>query len=328
MSAMPYSIELRHISKTFVERSWRSVFFGRLPNKTQALKDITLNVEKGEIFGILGPNGAGKTTLMKIIATLIIPDSGVGRILGCDLIRDSQRVRRMVGLVTMSERSFYWRLTGRQNLNFFAVLYNLTGREKRQRIQYLLKFVGLEDKADSEVMKYSSGQKQRLALARALLSDADILLMDEPTQHLDPLAAAAFVRMAVDVLNGKEGKTIIWSTHNLKEAEEVCTRIAILHKGSLIASGNLHHMRSLIMTGGAYEFIIDRCPEMSLKSIGISPSRIIHSNGNLNFELQVTSDEVPFLVRRMVENGINIRSCRATTVDLEDVFEKVINRVQ
>lgn len=324
---MSYSIELQHISKTFIERSWRSVFLGRLPKKTEALKDVTLNVDRGEIFGILGPNGAGKTTLMKILATLIIPDRGIGSILGYDLIRDSRHIRRMVGLVTMSERSFYWRLTGRQNLNFFAALHNLTGRKKRQRIQSLLELVGLEDKADSEVMKYSSGQKQRLALARALLSDAEILLMDEPTQSLDPLAASAFVRMTVDLLNGKEGKTIIWSTHNLKEAEETCARIAILHKGSLITSGNFRHMCSLIMTECAYEFTIDRCPEIALKTAGIYPSRILHNNGSLDFELRVTSDEVPFLVKRMVENGINIRSCRAKTIDLHDVFEKVINRV-
>lgn len=324
---MQNSIELHRISKTFIERSWRSVFFGRQPKKTEGLRDVTLHVAAGEIFGILGPNGAGKTTLMKILATLIIPDSGIGRVLGHDLIRDSRHIRRTVGLVTMSERSFYWRLTGRQNLNFFAALHNLAGRKKRQRIEYLLKFVGLEDKADSEVMKYSSGQKQRLALARALLSDAEILLMDEPTQNLDPLAAAAFVRMTVDVLNGKEGKTIIWSTHNLKEAEETCTRIAILHKGSLITSGNFRHMRSLIMTESTYEFTIDRCPEITLKTLGICPSRILHNNGNLDIELQVTSDEIPFVVKKMVENGINVRSCRAKTVDLGDVFEKVVTGV-
>lgn len=319
-------IELHRISKTFIERSWRSVLFRSIPKRTEALKDITLTIKKGEIFGLLGPNGAGKTTLIKIMATLILPDGGAGKILGFDLIRQSQHIRRLIGLVNMSERSFYWRLTGRQNLNFFAALHNLTGKQKGKRVQTLLELVNLEEKAEIQFMKYSSGQKQCLALARALLSNPEILLMDEPTQNLDPIASSTFLKMAVDVLQGKEGKTILWCTHNLREAEEVCSRIAIIHRGAVIESGDLAYMCSLIDTESFYEFTIDHCPETTLQEIGITPLRILHNNGSLNFELQLRSNDVPSLVRQLVENGLNVRSCRAKAIDLDEVFEKIINR--
>ena len=320
-------IELHRISKTFIERSWRSVLFRSIPKRTEALKDITLTIKKGEIFGLLGPNGAGKTTLIKILATLIIPDSGAGKIFGYDLIQQSQHIRRIIGLVNMSERSFYWRLTGRQNLNFFAALHSLTGKQKEKRVQTILELVDLEEKAETQFMKYSSGQKQRLSLARALLSNPEILLMDEPTQNLDPIASSTFLKLAVDVLKKKEGKTILWCTHNLREAEEVCSRIAIIHRGAVIESGDLEYMCSLINTESFYEFTIDHCPETILQEIGITPLRIFRNNGSLDFELQLRSNNVPSIVRKLVENGVNVRSCKAKIIELDEVFEKIINRV-
>jgi ABC-2 type transport system ATP-binding protein len=319
-------IELHRISKTFIERSWRSVLFRSIPKRTEALKDITLTIKKGEIFGLLGPNGAGKTTLIKILATLIIPDGGAGKIFGYDLIQQSQHIHRIIGLVNMSERSFYWRLTGRQNLNFFAALHSLTGKQKEKRVQTILELVDLEEKAETQFMKYSSGQKQRLSLARALLSNPEILLMDEPTQNLDPIASSTFLKLAVDVLKKKEGKTILWCTHNLREAEEVCSRIAIIHRGAVIESGDLEYMCSLINTESFYEFTIDHCPETILQEIGITPLRIFRNNGSFDFELQLRSNNVPSIVRKLVENGVNVRSCKAKIIELDEVFEKIINR--
>ena len=225
----------------------------------------------------------------------------------------------------MSERSFYWRLTGRQNLAFFAALHNMRGKQRADRIQTLLELVGLEEKSETQFMKYSSGQKQRLALARALLSDPDILLMDEPMQNLDPIASSAFLRMTVDVLKGKEGKTILWCTHNLREAEEICSRIAIIHRGAVIASGDIASMCSLINTENCYEFTIDHCHETTLKKMGIEPLRMCRHNGRLDFELKVGSNDIPSLMRLLVGNGVNVRSCRARTVNLDEIFEKIIN---
>ena len=221
-----HAISLENISKTFTERSWQSLFQLKQVKKVKALQSVSLTIKPGEIFGLLGPNGAGKTTLIKILATLILPDSGKASIGGFDLVANPQDVRSLIGLVNANERSFYWRLTGRQNLDFFAALWNLDKIEKAERIGNVLDRVGLAHKADTPFMKFSTGQQQRLALARALLPDPKILLMDEPTRSLDPVVAAMLRKFARDELVGKQGKTILWCTHNLAEARDVCHRLA------------------------------------------------------------------------------------------------------
>ena len=158
------AISLNNISKTFTEHTWQTLFRLKKPIKVTALQSVSLTIKPGEIFGLLGPNGAGKTTLIKILATLILPDSGKASIGGFDLVANPQDVRPLIGLVNANERSFYWRLTGRQNLDFFAALWNLDKIEKKERIGNVLDRMGLAHKADTPFMKYSSGQQQRLAL--------------------------------------------------------------------------------------------------------------------------------------------------------------------
>lgn len=325
---MSCAIELKDIIKHFIERSWGTLLLRKPAAKTEALKGVTLSIERGEIFGLLGPNGAGKTTLIKILATLILPDSGSGSVCGYDLRTQSSRVRHMIGLVNSSERSFYWRLTGRQNLKFFAMLYNLSGSEKKKRIDELLELVGLEEKADTPFMKYSDGQKQRLAIARALLSDPEILLMDEPTKSLDPLAASDFIDLTVNELASKKSKTILWCTHNLKEAEKVCSRLAIIHKGKVIASGDLQHMKSLIATESFYQMSIDNCPMEKLNQIGITPLRTIHNNGHLEFEVQAQGKDIPLFIKDLVGMGINVHACKEKPVELDEVFEKMVGKAE
>jgi ABC-2 type transport system ATP-binding protein len=211
-------ITLTDIAKTFHERSLRTCLLRKRPRRVKALQGISLHIRPGEIFGLLGPNGAGKTTLIKILATLVLPDRGEARVCGYDILTQPHQVRRHIGLVHTSERSFYWRLTGRQNLSFFATLHNLSGSEKKRQVEALLETVGLQEKADYAVMKYSSGQQQRLALARALLSEPQVLLMDEPTRSLDPLAASGLRRLTQQTLARKQNKTVLWCTHNLQEA--------------------------------------------------------------------------------------------------------------
>ncbi|NOZ69551.1 MAG: ABC transporter ATP-binding protein [Deferribacteres bacterium] len=320
------AVELRDISKTFIERSWRTLLLRRPPVRTEALRGVTVSLEHGEIFGLLGPNGAGKTTLIKILATLILPDGGSGTVCGYDLRSQSSRVRHKIGLVNSSERSFYWRLTGRQNLKFFAMLYNLSGRRKNKRVDELLELTGLEEKADIPFMKYSDGQKQRLAIARALLPDPEILLMDEPTKSLDPIAAAGFINLTINELAFKKGKTVLWCTHNLKEAEEVCTRLAVIHRGRIIASGDFQHLRSLIGRESLYHMSVDNCPVERLREIGINPVRRVHNNGHLEFELTAHKQEIPLFIRALVEMGINVHACREKPVELNRVFERLVGK--
>ncbi|UEC42610.1 MAG: hypothetical protein METHAR1v1_740008, partial [Methanothrix sp.] len=156
------------------------------PGGVTPVAGVDLLIRKGEVFGILGPNGAGKTTLIKILCTLVLPTAGAAKVNGYDVVRESGRVRDSIGLVTTDERSFYWRLTGRQNLEFFASLHNFYSDDGREIVEELLEVVDLKDAADVRFLNYSAGMKQRMAIARGLLNDPAVLFMDEPTRSLDP----------------------------------------------------------------------------------------------------------------------------------------------
>jgi ABC-2 type transport system ATP-binding protein len=318
-------IEVKDITKTFVERSWNTVLFPKRQKKVEALKGVSLEIGSGEIFGLLGPNGAGKTTLIKILATLILPDRGTGSICGHDLFRQSDRVRRVIGLVNTSERSFYWRLTGVQNLHFFATLYNLTGERGKKRVEELLEFVGLNnDIADMPFMKYSSGQKQRLAIARALLSDPSVLLMDEPTNSLDPLAASEIRRFAKEELVALNGKTILWCTHNLKEAEEICSRLSIIHKGRVIASGSLDYMKSLISRESTYRVRVSPVSLTTLHKMNVFPLNIVNTDGFMELEFKEKQENITSLLRHLLECTMQVYACDQKEVELEEIFEQLI----
>jgi len=318
------AIELKNITKTFVERSWRTTVLRKTPKRVEALRGISLKIQPGAIFGLLGPNGAGKTTLIKILATLILPDSGHASILGYDLCDRAHRVRSNIGVVNTSERSFYWRLTGRQNLLFFAALSNLSDSYAKKRVEALLDLVGLNEKADTAFMKYSTGQQQRLALARALLADPQILLMDEPTSSLDPVAASQFRKLTQKELAGHQGKTVIWCTHNLKEAQEVCHGLAIIHKGKIIATGSLEHMQGLMDDGSFYQLKIDHWPEHGLQDSGGLPIRTFRNNGYVDLEVRAKEDEIPSLLNRLMSSGIKVYTCTPKQPDLEKIFERLI----
>ncbi|HXI03335.1 MAG TPA: ABC transporter ATP-binding protein, partial [Candidatus Saccharimonadales bacterium] len=250
---MAAAIETLGLGKIFRKR--RSLLemalkpFGRR-GEVQALAGVDLAVRHGEIFGLLGPNGAGKTTLLKILSSLVTPTSGAAFVNGHDVVGRQQAVRASIGLVTSDERSFYWRLSGRENLHFFAALANVQGARIRERCQALLEKVDMVDRADQPFMEYSTGTKQRLAAARALLHNPPIIYMDEPTRSLDPTAAKHLRTFIQETLNRREGKTILLATHNLAEAESLCHRLAILHKSRIRRMGTVGEVCG---TGGARE---------------------------------------------------------------------------
>jgi ABC-2 type transport system ATP-binding protein len=230
-------ISVENVSKSFrdVGDWWDIVGLGA--RRVQALRSVSLEVAAGEIVGLLGPNGAGKTTLLKILATLVLPDAGAVRVAGQDATRQPEEVCRRVGVMLEHERSFYRRLTGRANLEFFAALQGLSGAEARRRIDEQSTLVGLSDSIGRRVMTYSLGIQHRLGLARALLRDPEVLLLDEPTRSLDPLAAQEFHRLLRDELARRRGKAILLASHNLVEVEHVCDRLAVLRRGELVAVG-------------------------------------------------------------------------------------------
>ncbi len=231
-----YEIETRNISKSFIKEK-SLIQFLKNPikeTKIQALKDVNLKVKFGQLYGLLGPNGAGKTTLVKILSTLVLPDAGKAYVRENDVEKSSSKTKLLVGLSYGEERSFYWRLTGRQNLKFFSSLYdNVPKKNLESYIQFLIDIVDLKEKADFRVDSYSTGMKHRLAIARSLVGDPEILLMDEPTLGVDPIGRETiqdFVRELVD----KGGKTVLLVTNDLKEAERICDTVAIMNKGQII----------------------------------------------------------------------------------------------
>jgi len=230
------AIEARDIRKEFYrrkERGWRRLLPGAPKEHTVALGGVSLTVNEGELFGLLGPNGAGKTTLVKILSTLLVPTSGGGTVAGHDLLKEGDAIRKKVGVVLGGERALYWRLTARENLRFFYELYNLPRAERQHRIDSLIDLVGLKDRADERVEGYSKGMKQRLHLARGLLHDPEILLLDEPSIGLDP-GAARELRALVRGLTVKQGKTVVLTTHYLYEADVLSDRVGIISGGKLL----------------------------------------------------------------------------------------------
>ncbi|MBN1323266.1 MAG: ABC transporter ATP-binding protein [Methanotrichaceae archaeon] len=208
------------------------------------LDHVNIKVRAGEIFGILGPNGAGKTTLIKILCTLISPTEGEAYVNGHDVVRESELVRKSLGFITTDERSFYWRLTGRQNLEFFAALHDIYSEEADRRVNELLDIVHLSDRADDLFLSYSAGMKQRLAIARGLLNDPQVLFMDEPTRSLDPGAAQNIRDFIKKYIVREQGKTVFISTHNLEEAGQLCNSIAICDEGKIKALGSPEELKS------------------------------------------------------------------------------------
>ncbi|MBI3733703.1 MAG: ABC transporter ATP-binding protein [Chloroflexi bacterium] len=203
-----------------------------------AVRDISLGVRSGELFGLFGHNGAGKSTLVRMLSTLVRPSSGRARVGGWDLARDEQRVRASIGLVASDERSFYGRLSAFDNLRFYAALQNVPRRLVRARAEYTLDLFSLSDLGGRAVQTFSTGQRQRLNMARALLHDPPILFLDEPTKSMD-VQTADFVKALVkNELVRRQGKTVVFISHELYEMEDYCDRMAVVRRGELRALGS------------------------------------------------------------------------------------------
>lgn len=231
------AIIAKGIVKTFKKKARRKYGIGPKIGKDElvyAVNDVDLAVKKGELFGLLGPNGAGKTTLVKCLSTLLLPNKGTAVINGHDIVYDPIAARESIGITTGGERTLYWKLSGRDNLQYFAALYGLSRNEADKRIEYLMQIMGLEDRQYERIEKYSTGMRQKVSICRALIHNPPVLLLDEPTLGLDP-SFSRFIRSFIRKdLNEKQGKTILLTTHYMDEADQLCDRIAIMNKGKIV----------------------------------------------------------------------------------------------
>jgi ABC-2 type transport system ATP-binding protein len=221
--------------------------FGRKVKEVLAVDGIDFRVAQGELFGLLGPNGAGKTTTVKMLTTLLTPTAGQARVLDYDLVREAHLIRHRIGFVFGGERGLYWRLSGYDNLVYFANLYHVPPEVQKRRIPYLLELVGLGGRGEEKIEGYSRGMKQRLHIARALLHDPELLFLDEPTIGLDPVGARELRSTIRDLQS--ERKTILLTTHYMFEADALCQWVAVINNGKIVAldtpTGLKHHVQDL-----------------------------------------------------------------------------------
>jgi ABC-2 type transport system ATP-binding protein len=283
---------------------------------------VDLDVKSGEIFGLLGPNGAGKTTLLKILSCLVLPDAGRAIVGGVETT-DENRVKSMIGLVHSDERSFYWRLNARENLRFFARLYDVPGPRIDARIDELLRRVEMSHAADRPFSGYSSGMKQRIAIARAMLHDPPILLMDEPTRSLDPASSLELREFIQHQLQEREGKTVLLATHNLREAEAMSDRIAILVRGRVRQVGTVPEVRRWGMQGRTFLLEVDVAVELPGGPFTALSDETVDDVRKITLELEpgVRFDD---LLRHLFAAGVEVRACDRIEPDLEAAFSRIL----
>lgn len=306
----------------------------------EALCNVNLKIKKGETFGIVGPNGAGKTTLIKILCTLVLHDEGEVYVNGFDVQKESVEVLKNLQAVLPGHRGFNWRLTGRQNLEFYALLYGLRNEEASKRIQFLLEFMELDERADDGFQRYSTGMQRKLLLCRALLRDTPILLFDEPTVGLDPHSATTFRRLLHDKLAKEDGKTIFFSTHNLYEAQELCDRIAILDGGQITACDTPNNIRYMMLDEKTFtitfqDTVFNKKQRNMLDALhditgvyGVTPE-INHDRSLQGISLRVDKNiDLSTIFEVIMRNQLKIKATNTQDPTLEDAFIAILNQNQ
>jgi len=251
--------DLRRIFKTTIGVVRRKI------KEVVAVDGITFDVNRGELFGLLGPNGAGKTTTIKMLTTLLIPTCGTVKILGYDVVDQANAIRARIGFIFGGERGLYWRLSGIDNLRYFASLYHVDPAVTKKRIPQLLELVGLSDRGEEKVEGYSRGMKQRLHIARTLLHDPEILFLDEPTMGLDPVGGRE-IRQVIRNLQS-EKKTILLTTHYMFEADALCERVAVIDRGRIVALDTPEALKHVVRDLAVIEIEVFGVPEKILNQI-------------------------------------------------------------
>lgn len=228
-------LEVINVSKKYISKKRRNIFFSEKISKI-AIDNVSLTIPRGKVIGVLGENGAGKTTLIKMMCTLLIPDSGIIKIDGKNIQTNLKSTRKRINIISGGEKNLYWRLSGFENMEYFAALYGIPKKESKERIMSLLREVGLEKHKDIPVEQYSKGMKQRLQIAKGLINYPDYLFLDEPTLGLD-VSIALDLRKKIKNIAKKYNTGILLTTHYMAEAEELCDYLYILCNGKVVLSG-------------------------------------------------------------------------------------------
>ncbi|RMG32444.1 MAG: ABC transporter ATP-binding protein [Methanobacteriota archaeon] len=339
MSAL---VSVEGVSKTFVQtlrRFWfqnlsddadsstdcsisvnKGMLIKRRTKKIHALNHVSLQVEKGEILGLLGPNGAGKTTLAKIISTLVLPDQGTVKVNGYDVVHETRDARRSLGLVTGGERSLYWKLTPMQNLVFFGGLYGMPKSEAEERALDLLKRFEVHGKRNDLVQNLSTGQRMKVAFARALMHDPKVLILDEYNRGLDPNAS----KMLRDFIKHelKEDKAIIVMTHSMEVADDICDRLMLINRGKIVIEGTPLDLKKSIPQSIFIEGELQEETSSHLLSNIPFPIEIDPSNPLFfRAKMKDTTSSVYHFLQEINRHGIKLKAMNMRLPTLGDVFQ-------
>jgi len=326
-----WAVEARNLRKAYTVREG-GLLRGRR-RRVEALRGVSFRVGWGEVYGLLGPNGAGKTTTVRIIATLLEPDDGDALVAGYSSVREPLRVRERIGVMLSVERGFFWKLTARENLKYFGLLYGLEGRELEERVEELLELTGLESlgAAERRFEDMSLGMRARLGLARALLRDPKVLILDEPTLGLDP-PSARMVRSLLRRL-ASEGRGVLLTTHNMFEAEMVCDRVGIIAGGRIVAEGTPGQLKSRV--AGRVPVVVrvraTRAEAEELaRRLGGAVSSLGDGGGPASVRVLADPEEAERVVQRALSEalrlGLRVAEARVEEPTLEDVFIAIAGR--
>jgi len=305
-------VEIQGLSKSFGEIT--------------AVDDVSLSVPRGSIFGLLGPNGAGKSTTIRLLCTLLRPDKGTALVSGKDILKDPVQVRLTTGVLPEEgNHTLYENMSAYDNLVYFARLYGLNEEEIPNRVKDLLEFMELWDRKDDTAGKLSSGNRQRIALCRAMLHQPTVLLLDEPTSSLDPIAAKR-VRQLILNLSRKYGQTFFINSHNLAEVERICDRVAIIDKGQILISGGIRELRDKLRTRRVFRIIIadgiEKAKEIAEKQPYVNS--VEKDIDSLVVEVENARSNNPALLRVLLDHGVEIVEMAEEEASLEDIYLQVV----
>ncbi len=318
------AVEVEDIRRTYETTSG---VVRRRAQRIEAVRGISFEIRAGELFGLLGPNGAGKTTTIKLLTTLLLPTGGSARVLGLDVERQTKEVRRRIGYVFGGDRGLYDRLTGGENLRYFADLYRVPARSRSGRIAELLDLVGLAGREDERVERYSRGMRQRLHIARGLLHDPPVVFLDEPTIGIDPVGARE-LRGVIGNLTAA-GKTVLLTTHYMFEADALCDRIAVINRGEIVAEGTPAALKARIGDRTVVEieaFGADEAALERLRAVDGVATVAVEERGQAQW-LTVHSSRGAELVQPLLRVLDGVRVGRVSTREptLEDAYVELVS---